>query len=215
MNKLFLVAILFSANLSTVTQSAHALSLSIIPSAGSAVVGGNVNADLVISDLGSGGAASTVGAFDINIGFDSSILSLNNVTFGALLGNLSLSEAIAAFDNSTPGTVNLFEVSLLEASASTCVFCQTPYLDSLQPSSFLLATLSFIGTSQGTSTLTPVINAIGDGEGNDLARGLITAAGSVTVGRPVTVPEPSILALLSVGLLGWMFSNRKKLERFA
>lgn len=210
MNKLFIAVLFVVANLAASLPTAHALTISVAPSSGTIDVGGNVIADLVISGLGSGVAASTVGAFDVNIAFNPAIVSLNSVTFGALLGNPAFGEAITAFDNSTPGTVNLFSVSLLEASGSTCTFCLPPYLDALQPSTFVLATLSFAGLSQGTSALSILVNALGDGDGNDVATGLITSDGTVTVRATSTaIPEPGSLALMLVGFVGWMVGKRR------
>lgn len=202
-------ACLVTASIFAAIPSAQALTISVVPSSGTIAVGGNVNADVVVFGLG-----TTLGAFDVNIGFNSVFLSLSNIVFGAGLGNEALGEAITASVASTPGTVNLFEVSLLESSAATCIFCLAPYLDTLQSSSFVLATLSFTGLAQGTSTLTTNINALSDGAGNDLSGGAILQAGSVTVGtQTVAVPEPGSLALFGLGLLGLVCSRRKLQQR--
>lgn len=207
MKKLLLTLILIAANVAVGLPSASALTLSVTPSSGSVAVGGNLGVDLVISDLG-----STIGTFDVSIGFNPALLTLNSFALGAGLGNESLGEALTSVNTATAGTINLFEVSLLESSAGTCVFCLPPYLDELQSPSFVLATLSFSGLAAGTSTLTPFVNALGDGDGNDLAAGLNLQSGSVLVGVS-PVPEPSTYAMVAVGLIGLMLGKLRLQHR--
>ena len=140
---LVLVLMFFSSS------SVQAISLDFVPSTQQVDIGSTVDVDIVISGLGDFTDPS-LGVFDLDVIFDPTILSFDSVTFGLLLGDPSLGEAITVEDASTPGTVNLFEVSLLEGDAVTCFFCIPPFLNDLQPSSFTLATLTFDTLSVGT-----------------------------------------------------------------
>src|SRR6266702_2570133 len=120
------------------TQPVHAIFLSLVPSSATVTTGNTVNVNVIISGLGN---PPSVGAFDLNVGFNPAIFAPTAVTFGAFLGNPDLFEALTAFDFSTPGRVEFAEVSLLSPSE----------LDALQRSSFLLAILSFTAISNGAS----------------------------------------------------------------
>ncbi len=121
--------------------SALALSVDFVPGSQTVPVGRPVSVDTVLSGLAAAGPPS-VGAFDLDVSFDPSILSPTGVTFGAFLGDPSLFEALTA-SSFLPGVVDLAEVSLLAPTD----------LDTLQPVSFALATLSFDTLAFGNSSL--------------------------------------------------------------
>ena len=99
--------------------------------------------DLVISDLN----GTLLGAFDVDISFDASVLSLDSLTFGPFLGDLGLGEAIGGVALGLgSGEIDSFEVSLLAAAALSAL--QAP-----EGGSFVLATLVFDGVGVGTSAL--------------------------------------------------------------
>lgn len=108
-------------------------------------------------------------------------------------------------DTSTAGVVRLYELSLLEANSTTCVFCLPPFLEDLQPSSFTLATLTFDTLAIGTSPLTLSINVLGDAAGESLTATLDS-------GEVVVTPEPGSLLLFVSGLAG-LAGVRKKYRR--
>ena len=143
-----LIAAIGTALALCVALPASATTINFSPSSQSVNVGTTTTVDLVISGLG-GGAAPSLGTFDLDIGFDSSILSFSSATFGNQLDLFGLGD----INSVTPGvgTINLFELSL-ESAAD---------LDSLQAGAFTLATLSFTALSNGSSPLSISVNALG------------------------------------------------------
>lgn len=198
--KTFFTKLAFTTLLLVVLPT-HAITISLNPVTPSTIVGASVDVALVISGLGSG-VAPSLGTFDIDVAFNQANLSFSSVVFGSFLGDPSLGESINSFNGSTPGIVNLYELSLLEGNSTTCFFCIPPYLDNLQPASFTLATLTFNALSAGISPLDIALNAIGDANGEPLIVESVNA--SVTVGPNNTldsVPEPAIWMLLGLSAL--------------
>ena len=123
------------------TVHAATIQLSLSP-ANSApfIAGAHIDVDVWISGLPDPGPPS-VGAFDLTVGYNFAVLVPLEVTFGPFLGDPALFEAITGFDFSIAGQVEFAEVSLLAPDE----------LDTLQPVAFVLATLSFIATNDGSS----------------------------------------------------------------
>jgi len=148
-------------------------------------LGSPATVDLVISGLGNYTSPS-LGVFDLDILYDPTILSFSSYTLGPYLGeawDLSWGEVM-------PGDVNLAELSLLLPDE----------LNSLQPSSFTLASLTFDTLSLGTSNLELSIYALGDEWGDPFPL-IATESGNVNV---TSVPEPATLTylLIASGLAG-------------
>jgi hypothetical protein len=146
--------------------------------------GQTVNEGVVISGLG---LPPEVGAFDIFIGFDPSLLTPTNVEFGPLLGDPSLFEALTAFSLNV-SNVEAAEVSLLPTSD----------LDALQSSSFTLATISFVALANGTADFSYLGGPIDDGNG-------------VLIFGTKVVPEPPSIVSLATCLvaLAWLVRYRR------
>lgn len=163
---------------------ATAITIEFIPPSQSVSVGSTTTVDLVISGLVDN-AAPSLGGFDLDVGFDSSILYFSGATFGDQLDFLRLGIFQDVFPSS--GTVNLYEVSV-ETEAD---------LNDLQAGSFLLASLSFDVLASGSSALSLSINALGDSLGEPLAAEIVGG----TIRSVGAVPEPASLPLIGIGML--------------
>lgn len=164
--------------------------------------------DLVISGLGDF-SPDSLGTFDVDIGFDASILQLDTVTFGTQLDITMLGSIQGVGIDNTAGIVDIFELSLDFYGE----------LDILQPGEFVLASLTFDTIGVGTSGLNllnhpvtgdPLIGPVfGDSLGFPLDVDLTD--GSITVVRDGTqpIPEPGTIFLLGSGLLGIAGLRRK------
>ncbi len=162
-------------------------------------VGTTSEVQLRLSGLGQHTSPS-VGAFDLNLAFNPSVLSFSGLTFGdPVLGdqlNLAGASTISDATSQGAGLLELFEVSL----ASTSV------LNAQQPDTFVLATLRFQGVANGTSLLTPTLNAVSDASGNALVVGVQTGRIDVTA-----APEPGSLWLMTLpaALTFWLVRQSK------
>jgi hypothetical protein len=177
--------------------SAGPLSASIVltvsPLVQSASVGSTTTVQVGISGLGIH-AAPSLGAYDLNLGFDPALLSISGLTFGDPMQgdqlDLSGAGAISDFSSPTAGLVEFFEISLDPIAM----------LDAQQSDHFILATVVFKAIGAGNNSLVLSVNSIGDSAGAALSVGL--QAGSINV---VATPEPTTVGLLiaSVGIFAW------------
>jgi hypothetical protein len=150
--------------------------------------GNSVDIGIGISGLGSA-VAPSLSTYDLDLDFDPTYLSFARVEYGdSLLGNqldlFNLGSNPASAELTSPGVVNLFEVSGDSVAD----------LNSLQASSFILATVTFDVLNAGASQLELVSNALGDAGGNSLAH-LIVAPATIT-----TVPLPPAFFMMFSGL---------------
>ncbi|MEJ0038571.1 MAG: hypothetical protein WDO68_21270 [Gammaproteobacteria bacterium] len=179
-------ALLLSAGL---VPAADAFTLSVVPQAATVNVGGTVSVDVVASDLVGGGAPS-LGAYDLELSFDSAVLSFSSIAFGTGLSVTGVPSIIQAFDLGV-GFVNPFESS----------FEETADLNALQPDAFTLFTITFNADQVGTSLLTLSVNSLGDAPGGSLTADALDGA-SVSVGGASPVPLPAAAWLLLTGVAG-------------
>lgn len=178
---------------------AHAASLSLVPGAVTTTPGGTFSINLVVTGLGDGGAPS-LGAFDLDIGFNPADLSLVGVTLQAQLGDVGLGEALdVSFGTLAPGWLNIAEVSLLSVGE----------LDSLQGDTVILAALEFAASGLGAGDTTTVsildVWSLGDAQGDPIP---VESLGGAVV---TAIPVPAALWLMvgAISCLGLVQSARR------
>jgi hypothetical protein len=164
--------------------SANALYVQAVPVDSTVSVGGGVQVDIVIGDL-TDNTAPSLGAYDLDVVFDASILQYTNIIWGDQLdqdqlGSLRLLDDSAVQD----GLLNVFEVSYDDIAT----------LDSQQSGEFVLFSLLFTALDAGESLFNIDVLALGDAQGNALTADQVSGA-SVTA-----VPLPAALPLLMSGL---------------
>lgn len=177
---------------------ARATQITLQPGTQTVAPGGTVDLTLRISGLGNG-VAPSLGAFDLDVSFDPALLTYDSLTFGDpglgdLLGPISGSATGSTLDAVT-GSLNLFGVSLdLPAD-----------LDLGQPDQFVLASLRFLATGVGSTSVGLENVVLGDANGAvlvpDAVRGAALSIRAVT-GVPdegPMAPAAFLLAVLSLG----------------
>ena len=166
---------------STFAPAANAVTLSVVPESPAVNVGSTFSVDVMASGLVDG-AAPSIGTYDLDLNYNSSVVSFTSATFGTGLDVLGLG-SIQQLDSGTPGKVNVFELSL-DSEAD---------LNQLQNDTFKLFTLTFNAAAAGSTALGLTVNALGDAAGNSLDATLQNASVAVA---PVPLP-PAVLLLLS------------------
>ncbi|MBI2816879.1 MAG: hypothetical protein HYX72_08055 [Acidobacteria bacterium] len=165
------------------TQSAHAdpVSVTVTPGFQVSFTGSIATVQIAVSGVGQSTAPS-LGAFQLTVGYDASVLQLQSVTFGhPVFGdqlNLSGFGSSTFINSLTQGSLTLAEVSF--DSANT--------LNSQQGDSFILATINFIVVAAGTTPLSVSNATFADASGNplpvqppDIHNGSLTAQTSVAI----------------------------------
>jgi hypothetical protein len=184
------LAFVAAAALIITPPAAKAVTISVDPVAQTIGVGGTAVVNLTIAGLGTL-AAPSLGGWWLQLTYDPAIVG---VTFGDVAFGTDL--PLSNTDVVIGGTVvELFELS----------FEDTAVLNSLQPDSFTLATLSFTGLTVGTSALTLELLDLTNAEGASFAG--TPANGSITV-QAASVPEGSAVlpaaivwvALMCIGI---------------
>ena len=193
-NKAVLIlALMISVFLAT---PAFAVTVSLDPADQTIALGGPALVDINISGLGESGPDS-LGAFVLDLTYDSAILSLDSVTFGMLLGDPDLFEADTYYDDLTAGYLYLDEVSWLSGGE----------LNALQSADFTLATLAFTGIGLGVSTIDFGLVDWSDALGSPYLPAASVEGASVSV-QPV--PAPATLSLMLAGVSALALGRRRR-----
>lgn len=184
--KRLLIALPILVSLSFQTQAAI---IGFAPSDQSVGLGDNVSVDLYISGLGD----DILTGFDIDVSFDDSILGFESFTYGTGLDTFGLGTLNDTIDWGF-GAVNVFELS----------FDFDEDLQAFQPNDFVLGTFTFSTLSEGISFLdADVLGLSGEYVFDDILGFEVAKSLSAdVVSGSVTVPEPAILSLLIIGLMG-------------
>ena len=169
------------------TTPAFAVTLSLLPSSQSINPGDTATVDVTISGLGNF-ASPSLGAFLVEVTFDDSILNFDSVMYGPFLGDPLDPCETDIITTVNPGSVSLDEFSFLFDFE----------LDALQPDAFNLATLTFTGTSLGSSALGFGAVDLSDAIGSSIANPALDPA----LVNVAPIPEPATFILLGSGLAG-------------
>jgi hypothetical protein len=199
--------------LGAVQSPADSVGLRLMPATTFAGPGDVVSLGLFIDGLGAANSPS-LGDFDIDIAFDPLARGFVGYELGTFLGDFDSGEALDFSDgNLGNGVINLAVTSLLETDEQSCMICIEPYLDAIQPDSFLLSTLDFavLNLPPGASTVLSInaVNALGDGFGEPLTVGSTSDA---VITNPAVIPLPASLWLFASALawLGWLARGAKR-----
>lgn len=158
--------------------------------------GATVDVPIWVSGL-SDGSAPSLGAYDLDIGFDIQFLDYASVRFSNQLDvyQSGLNPAAVEPVESVPGLLNLYELSLDSVND----------LNAFQANSFTLATLTFNVLKPSNSTLTMAVNALSDAQGDPLRNVRVQTSAPITT---VPIPPASWLMLSGLGL--WLRRSRSQ-----
>ncbi|MCP5246442.1 MAG: PEP-CTERM sorting domain-containing protein [Burkholderiales bacterium] len=211
--KRLLWVFLFCFVISSANQAIATISINLDPHPSKIHTPENIFVDINVSGLQSNGINALLGAWEMDFVFDPGIFQLLPVSpagLGSSLGNLALGEAISLVQPvTTPGVFHVGVLSLLEADAITCVFCVDPLLEDLQGDSFTLATIGlFAPSTGGVASIHSIFRTdniiLGDAFG-----GALTPVAHPSMSIDV-VPIPATIALIGIGLLGWLAVRRSR-----
>jgi hypothetical protein len=169
----------------------------------------SVLVDVNISGLRSSGLSAPLGAFAVQIRFNSSVFDKNHIviSWGDALGEVGLGDAIAQDSLGDPAGViaslNLQEVSLLS----------NEQLSALQSEDFTLATVGFFAPNAVAQNAETFLTApaseiiLSDGNGEQIAYSASSAFATIRLRK---VAEPATNALLVLGLIHLTRLYRRK-----
>lgn len=178
--------------------NAQAAVINLLPSDSDINIGDDVSLNVTISGLQNASAPS-LGVYDLKLNYDSNLFAIKSISFGdSTQGNQLDLSGFGSLQTSDAGNgwLNVFELS----------FDAAEDLDNFQTSDFSLFSVIFTALDKGTGLFAVTANSFGDAYGNNL---LVDSINNTSVN--VQVPEPTGIALISLGLLalGATRINRK------
>ncbi|XVJ70988.1 MAG: hypothetical protein HEQ39_16225 [Rhizobacter sp.] len=186
--RLFFCGLLLASAL--VPGHAQSATVSLAASTTSPTAGSQFFVDVLVDGLSSG---QVIGAFDLDVVFNSSVLSASSVAFSPALGSLGLEQLTAS--TITAGRIDFSSVSLLTGAE----------LLPLQSGLFSLARFTFDAIGSGAAGLAfDALTAPGLLFGDEFGNALIVSVGTVSnvvVPGGGTVAEPGSLALVLLAVL--------------
>ncbi len=173
----YLAVLLLSFGTSLLPRAAAAVSISLTPASQTVNVGDAFTLTLEAGAL----ASAAVGAFDVDVSYDATRVTLVDVTFSSALGDVGLGEQATDVVTGT-GSVSLGSVSLLDPIT----------LAALQGDPVALVSLTFEAIASGAAAF-----------GIDTAQLTDAFAAALSIGSQtgatVDVPEPALAWLLALG----------------
>lgn len=199
-NRLLLIVLVLTGVFLGAAQEASAASIYFQTDTKNAVLGSTVS----MEPLFSGFNDPQLGHFDLEVGYNSTILGFSGIAFGdptrgdqLNTDGLAYQASLGPYSLTSPNSA----VNLIETASS---------LPAVNFAEYLLATISFSTLAAGSAELWININSLRDGSGTDI--GLIYAGIgqiNVTSPPPQAVPEAAAAWLLGSGLLGLVALKRK------
>jgi hypothetical protein len=176
----------------------HAVQIVVTPPLDEAFVGGALDFEVRVEDLGE----EIVAAFDLDFTFDPAVLMFQGLEFGASFGGPAGS--FSGVEAPAPGILDFFLFSILPDDV----------LAAAQGDSVLLARLSFKALVPGSSSMSvrgPADDPLFVLDGREAAPLDVEAVGSaLAIVTERAVPEPGALSLLAIGLLAIAVGVRRR-----
>jgi hypothetical protein len=176
------------------TSAAQALPIvSVVPASSSVVAGQSVAVDVRVSGLDN----ELIGAYDLSLGWDPSLLSLTSAAFGDFLDGPA--DSLSGTDAAT-GSLGIFEVSLGALANQT------------GSGAFSLFSLSFMTLQSGAASIFfpgAGVELLSNEIGEPYAEFSLVGALLSIEAPPTPVPEPSILALFVSGVFAVRATRRR------
>lgn len=190
------LALLFSVD-------TYAISIDLVANKSVVNVGDSLEVAVRINGLNDTSAPS-LGVYDVNFLFDSSLFSVNSISWGdAAKGNQLDLAGFGSLQDATSGAgwLNLLELSFDDAVD----------LDLLQAGEFTLFSVLLNTLAIGTGNFSLAANSLGDAYGNNLIADQIN--GTTVKAGSVSVPEPSSVLLLLAGIFAIAMLRAKSTQR--
>lgn len=180
---------------SALSLPAQAMQIEITPSSSTIDIGETLAIDVVASGLGNG-VAPSIGAYDIQIDFDTALLSADPVDYGTGL-DLGLGSLQLSFD--LPFGVEVTETA----------YGSETEINGLQPDDFVLFSVNLSGLAAGTGALGLTLLSVTDASGvNDITSSFTTVGASYRV-PDAYAPIPGAAYLFGAGLVSLVVTRRR------